>query len=157
MTNINIELFKRYAPTKKLEIINGLNEKELMAITQSTIIKTIRESGRNIYKSRDKELVIASERRAGNDWNSKFEDVTLFKGSKLLLNAYVQMDDTDTNLTVTWEDFFKEGNYRGTVYETNRYGDKVPHYFTYGKEEKAKVIKSILLEYVYTKYKDKLK
>ena len=80
MTNINIELFKRYAPTKKLEIINGLNEKELMAITQSTIIKTIRESGRNIYKSRDKELVIASERRAGNDWNSKIEDVTLFKG-----------------------------------------------------------------------------
>jgi hypothetical protein len=157
MTNINIELFKRYAPTKKLEIINGLNEKELMAITQSTIIKTIRESGRNIYKSRDKELVIASERRAGNDWNSKIEDVTLFKGSKLLLNAYVQMDDTDTNLSVTWEDFYKEGNYRGTVYETNRYGDKVPHYFTYGKEEKAKVIKSILLEDVYTKYKDKLK
>ncbi len=156
MTNINIELFKRYAPTKKLEIINGLNEKELMAVTQATIIKVIREAGRNIYKSRDKELFIANGRRAGNDWNSVIENVALYKGSQLFLNAYVQMDDTDTNLTVTWDNFFKEGNYRGTVYETNRYGDKVPHYFTYGKEEKAKVIKSILLEYVHTKYKDKL-
>ena len=38
MTNINIELFKRYAPTKKLEIINSLTENELMAVTQATIM-----------------------------------------------------------------------------------------------------------------------
>ena len=39
--NINIELFKRYAPKKKLEIINALNENELLAITNNTILRFI--------------------------------------------------------------------------------------------------------------------
>ena len=155
MTNINIELFKRYAPTKKLEIINSLTENELMAVTQATIMKIVRETGTNRYKSRNKELFIGRDRRAGNDWNSTIENISLVKDS-LFLDAYVQMDDTDTNIAVAWTDFFRNSEYRGTAYETNRYGDDIPHYFRYGREEKAKVIKSILLEYVHTQYKEKL-
>ena len=44
--NINIELFKRYAPKKKLEIINALTENELLAITNNTILRIIKEAGR---------------------------------------------------------------------------------------------------------------
>lgn len=36
-TNINVELFKRYAPKKKLEIINSLSESELLSISYTTI------------------------------------------------------------------------------------------------------------------------
>ena len=46
--------------------------------------------------------------------------------------------------------------YHGKHYTTNRYGDEVPNYFTYDRQDKANVIKSILLEYVHTKYADKL-
>ena len=42
--NINIELFKRYAPKKTLEIINALNENELLAITNNTILRIIKEA-----------------------------------------------------------------------------------------------------------------
>ena len=73
--NINQELFKRYAPKKKLEIINNLTTTELLATTLETIKRIVKEAGRNIGKSRDKALRINRDRQAGNDWNSTIEDV----------------------------------------------------------------------------------
>lgn len=45
-TNINVELFKRYAPKKKLEIINSLSESELLSISYTTILRIIKEAGK---------------------------------------------------------------------------------------------------------------
>ena len=156
MININTELFKRYAPAKKIEIINALTEDELNAVKTETIIRIIKEAGKNKYRSREKRLGILSDRRVGNVWNSIVEAVEMFH-NKPYIEFYVQLDDTDTNIMGEWENFIKSGNYRGKCYETNRYGDKVPHYFEYNSKHKAEVVKSILLEYVYTKYADKLK
>ena len=154
-TNINVELFKRYAPKKKLELINGLSQSELLATTPETIKRIAKEAGRSIGKSRDKVLRIDQDRRSGNNWNSSVEAIEYIK-SNLYLNVYFQMDSTDTNICVKHEVFFKGEQYTGRYYTTNRYGDEVPHYFSYDKNDKAGVIKSILLEYVYTKYADRL-
>ena len=153
--NINQELFKRYAPKKKLKIINNLTTSELLATTLETIKRIAKEAGRSVGKSRDKVLRINRDRQAGNDWNSTIEDVEYIKGN-LYLNIYFQMDSTDTNICVKHEVFFNGDEYHGKHYTTNYYGDSIPHYFTYDKLDKAKVIKSILFEYVYTKYADKL-
>ena len=153
--NINQELFKRYAPKKKLEIINNLTTAELLATTPETIKRIAKEAGRSIGKSRDKVLCIDQERQSGNNWNSSVEAVEYIKGN-LYLNIYFQMDSTDTNICVKYEVFFKGDQYTGRHYTTNRYGDSVAHYFSYDRQDKAKVIKSILLEYVHTKYADKL-
>ena len=64
-----------------------------------------------------------------------------------MLDIYVQMDSTDTNHFEPYLNFSKDGNYTGKVYTTNPYGDQVPNYFIYNREDKAGVIKSILLEY----------
>ena len=154
-TNINQELFKRYAPKKKLELINGLSQSELLVTTPETIKRIVKEAGRSIGKSRDKVLRINQDRQRGNNWNSSVEAVEYIKGN-LYLNIYFQMDSTDTNICVKHEVFFKGEQYTGRYYTTNRYGDSVPHYFSYDRQDKAGVIKSILLEYVYTKYADKL-
>lgn len=154
-TNINQELFKRYAPKKKLEIINNLTTTELLATTPETIKRIVKEAGRNIGKSRDKILRINQDRQAGNDWNSTIEDVEYVKGN-IYLNIYFQMDSTDTNICVKHEVFFNGNEYHGKHYTTNYYGDSIPHYFTYDRQDKAKVIKSILLEYLFTKYAGKL-
>ena len=154
-TNINVELFKRYAPKKKLEIINNLSTSELLATTPETIKRIAKEAGRSIGKSRDKVLHIDQDRRSGNNWNSSVEAIEYINGN-LYLNVYFQMDSTDTNICVKHEVFFKGGEYTGRHYTTNRYGDSVLHYFTYDRNDKAGVIKSILLEYVYTKYATKL-
>ena len=154
-TNIKEELFKRYAPKKKLEIINNLTAAELLATTPETVKRIAKEAGRSIGKSRDKTLRINRDRQAGNDWNSTVEDVEYVKGN-IYLNIYFQMDSTDTNICVKHEVFFNGDEYHGKHYTTNYRGDEVPHYFTYDKQDKAKVIKSILLEYLFTKYADKL-
>lgn len=154
-TNINQELFKRYAPKKKLEIINNLTTSELLATTPETIKRIVKEAGRKYGKSRDKILRIDRERRSGNNWNSDVDAVEYVKGN-LYLNIYFQMDSTDTDICEKYAVFMQGDEYHGKHYTTNYYGDEVPHYFTYDKQDKARVIKSILLEYVYTKYADKL-
>lgn len=53
-TNINQIIFTRTQPKKKLEIINSLSEAELMATTEATITKIVKEAGSRLYKSRDK-------------------------------------------------------------------------------------------------------
>ena len=154
-TNINQELFKRYAPKKKLEIINNLSTSELLATTPETLMRIVKEAGTRVGSVRSKVLRISSARRSGNNWNSTVEAVEIHRG-KLMLDIYVQMDSTDTNHFEPYSNFSKDGNYTGKVYTTNRYGDQVPIYFIYDREDKAGVIKSILLEYVHTKYADKL-
>ena len=153
--NINQELFKRYKPEKKLDLIYQLSANELLAITPETIKRIVKEAGKTIGKSRNKVLRISNERQIGNAWNSDIEAVEFINGN-LYLNIYFQMDNTDTNICEKYLNFFKGDEYHGKHYTTNRFGDSVPHYFTYNQEDKAGVIKSILLEYVHTKYADKL-
>lgn len=99
MTDINIELFKRYQPKKKLEIIKALTEKELLAVKESTVIRIVKEVGKAHYRSkRDKLLSINSERRRGNCWNSTFEGVDFYKG-ELYVELYLQYENTDTNMS----------------------------------------------------------
>ena len=153
--NINQELFKRYKPGKKLDLIYQLKADELLAVTPDTIKRIVNEAGRKIGMSRNKVLRISNDRRSGNNWNSDIEAVEFINGN-LYLNIYFQMDNTDTNICEKYLNFFKGEEYHGKHYTTNKYGDTIPHYFTYNREDKAGVIKSILLEYVHTKYADKL-
>ena len=154
-TNINQELFKRYNPKRKLDLTNGLSQSELLATTPETLMRIVKETGTKAGTARSKVLRISSDRRSGNDWNSKVESIEIHR-RKLMLDIYVQMDSTDTNHFEPYSNFSKDGNYTGKVFTTNYYGDSVPHYFIYDRQDKARVIKSILLEYVHTKFADKL-
>ena len=154
--NVNNFIFTRTQPKKKLEVIEKLSNDELLAVSESTVKKIIQEVGQRRYKSRDKELRIDYDRRVGNNWNSTVESVDLVKG-KLYIGFYIQYENTDTNTSDDYEDFFKRGNYRGEIRRLDRYGNGRTYYFCYDESDKARVMKSILLEYVYSKYADKLK
>ena len=156
-TNINLELFKRYAPKHKIEIINNLTQEELLATTPATITRIIKETGNGKKGSPNKDLRIRRSLRKGNNWNSEFVGVGIYK-KKLYVNLYIQMDSTDTDTSEYYSKFFTRGErYRGTCQERDRYGNPNYHYFFYDDEDRANCIKSILLEYVYTKYAEKLK
>ena len=154
--NVNNFIFTRRQPKKKLEVIEKLSNDELLAVSESTVKKIIQEVGQRRYKSRDKELRIDYDRRVGNNWNSTVESVDLVKG-KLYVGFYIQYENTDTNTSDDYEDFFKRGNYRGEIRRLDRFGNGRTYYFCYDESDKARVMKSILLEYVYSKYADKLK
>lgn len=119
-TDINIELFKRYAPKKKGDIISSLTPSELFAITEDTIKRIIKEVGNRRYRSREKELRLSSEYATGNSWNSTIETVSL-RRNRLYIHLYIQMDSTDTTIIDEWSTFFKRGEYVGKAFETNRY------------------------------------
>ena len=154
--NINQFIFSKTQPNKKLEVIEKLSNDELLAVSESTVKKIIKEVGQKRFKSRDKELRIDYDRRVGNNWNSTVESIDLVKG-KLYVGFYVQYENTDTNTSDDYEDFFKRGNYRGEIRRLDRFGNGRTYYFCYDESDKARVMKSILLEYVYSKYADKLK
>ena len=153
--NINELIFSRTQPQKKIDIINALSEDELLSTREATIKRIVKDAGRRMWKTRDKELRISHERRAGNAWNSLIEAVELIKG-RLYLDVYLQYENTDTNTSEEYDVFFRNGKFRGEVRRLDRYGNGRTYYYLYDPSDKACVIKSILLEYIHTKYADKL-
>ena len=153
--NINEFIFSRTQPQKKIDTINALSEDELLSTSEATVKRIVKDAGRRMWKTRDKELRISHERRAGNAWNSLIEAVELIKG-RLYLQVYLQYENTDTSTSEEYDDFFRNGNYRGEVRRSDRYGNGRTYYFLYNSSDKASVMKSILLEYVFTKYAAKL-
>ena len=117
----------------------------------------VREAGEFHYKSkRDKTLMVSRQRRTGNDWNSWFNGVDLLKG-KLYVNFYIQYDNTDTNDCISYGEFVRDRDrFRGTIKTTDRFDNPQTYYYFYENDDRARAIKSLLLEYVYTKYADKL-
>ena len=155
--NINSFIFTRTAPDKKLEAISNLTESELLSVTSETVKRIVKETGYSIKKyGRDKELVISSDFISGNNWNSTLEAISIIGGC-LYVRIYIQMDRTDTTICATFSDFFKHDQYRGKATESNRYGDDIPHYCFYDRDDKARCMKSILLQFINTKYAHKLK
>ena len=157
-TDINKIIFSRTNPSKKLEIIQKLKGSELWAINKTTIARIIKEVGTKRYKSRDKELRISRDRRVGNNWNSDFEAIGTYK-KKIFVLLYVQYGDcdTDTTETVDYDKFFCRGKYEGVIKGIDYHCNPKYYYYTYNEEDKAKCIRSLLLDYVYCKYSTKLK
>ena len=155
MTDVNIEFFKRTAPERKMEIGKNLTQTELYGISEATILRIVKEAGRRNPGTRNYEFYIHPDRRVGNHWNSEVEGLWLYKG-KLHVMVYIQLDHTDCEKTVPYDDFFRNGEYRGTVIREDRYGNPQTHYYVYDEKDKAEVLRSICLEYIHTKYKSKL-
>ena len=154
--NINDFIFSRTQPQKKIDTINALTQDELLSIREETVKRIVKDAGSKIWKTRDKRLRISQERRAGNAWNSSIDEVQLIKG-KLYLEVYLQYENSDTSTSEEYDDFFRQGKFRGEVRRLDRYGNGRTYYYLYDTSDKASVMKSILLEYVYRKYADKLK
>lgn len=158
MININEELFKRYAPKKKLEIVDKLEPSELLKVSPATFERMIKEVGCGAWSekiSRNKKLRIRPSLQEGNNWNSTIDTIAIHKGV-LWLTVYLQYDNTDTFDEITAASFFRKGETRVEFDRTDRYGNPRTYYATYSEDDKSEVVRSILKEYIYCKYKDKL-
>lgn len=166
--NINDAIFSRMAPLKKVELINKMTPMELDGVSFDTVLRCVKEvgkrrssydfdkNGKRVEKfTRDKDMYLSVDRRVDNGWNSTITGISYVSG-KLYVSIYVQMDSTDRSTCAEFKEFFARAEYTGKCYETNRYGDDVPRYFKYDKEDKQKFVKSVLLEYIHTKYAEKL-
>ena len=150
-TNINLELFKRYAPKKKLEIIESLTQEELLAITTASITRIVREVGNK--KSKEyKTFRVRDEFRAYNFWNVYFIGIDLIKGKPWLFFC-IDNSNTGNEDCPICDGFIK---IKSPTYYSS-YMESIQNCSDfYDNNARARAIKSLLLEYVYTKYADKL-
>jgi hypothetical protein len=91
---------------------------------------------------------ISHERRKGNNWNSLVEGVYRSNG-KLFVDIYFQDDSTDTNDSEYFDTFFSSAS---NVRVTSRLGSAV-----YSYDERAEVMRSIVIDYIYWKVIDREK
>ena len=156
-TNININqiLFTRIRPQKKLELIEKMGPAELMNVSYSTIERIVKETGSGKPRCRNKRLYICRDRQKGNSWNSTIEAIDTYKG-KMYLDVYMQYENTDGNTDYAVSSFLQRGESRIGLKTTDRYGNDRTYYAIYDEGDKQRVIRSILEEYVHTKYSDKL-
>lgn len=154
--NINIELFKRYKPENKLEIIKNLTQAELLNVTKATILRVIKEAGQgDSSKARSKFKTLRLINRVGNNWNSTIDSVYNGKKDEIFLEVYIQGDDTDTT-DICGIDALLNNRYDSTTLaqleESFSNGYKHVVVANYSKEERAEVIREILSTYVHRKY-----
>ena len=90
---------------------------------------------------------INNERRKGNNWNSLVEGVYRNKEGKLFVDIYFQDDSTDTNDSEYFDKFFSSAS---NVRVTSRIGSA-----TYSYKERAEVMRSIVIDYIYWKVIDR--
>lgn len=135
--------------------MNNLTEEELHRVTPQTFIRIIKEVGTGKPRSHNKILRIDRERSVGNEWNSEFESIELLK-KELLVSLYVQYYNTDKTICVYCSHFFARGNYKSCIEYTDRNGNKQTCNYSYTDSDKARCIRSILLQYIFRKYSDKL-
>lgn len=163
MANINTELFKRYAPTKKLALINSLSENELLNISYKTILRIIKEAGTpdDPKKRRCKfKTLNLKPYDAGNEWNSDINSIYNSTKDEVWMEVYVQGDDTDTTCGYKLRDFLDnryEEQILGEIHESWDYGYSHTKPAVYDREDRARVIRAICRAYVENKYKEKLK
>ena len=146
--NVNEELFRKNG--HKEEFILSLTDEELLAITPETAKRIVKEGGSSLPRSRDKRLWICHDYRSGNDWNSTVEGFSLIKG-RLFIDIYVQYGNTDRSTCEEYSTFFQRGDYRGEIKGSDRYGNERTYYFTYSKSDKARVLRSLLLQFIINK------
>lgn len=159
MININIELFRRTAPSKKRELLESLTDEEVMKVNENTILKIVREVGeKEAYKKRSmyKQLYLEGN-MACNNWNSTINKVYIGKDRELWLDVYLQGLDNDANVPVHFKRFLMTPPYRDFVagefierYSNSRESKIIAKY---SYKDRVAVVKNILSLYLDLKYK----
>lgn len=146
--NINSFIFSKKPCKKKLEVVKSLREDQLLEIELTTIKKMLRIAGRRYGKNR----VLNLRNKPGNNHNSTVKSVSYYSYGDIL---YVSIDiqcGNNTNINIPMDSFLNGKEYTSSIMEYDKYGDPHTRNFTYSQSEKAEVIRSILIEYIYHKY-----
>jgi hypothetical protein len=140
--DINRFIFGRTRAEKKLETIKAMSDLEVRRATSATMLRIIKEMCKIVESDR---YNISSNRREGNNWNSTIEFVYEHNNTPYLC-LYVQNTKTDSSTCVRYNVF----NCANAHYEG--YCENIQEHFSYSPHDVAKVVRCILMEYIYCKY-----
>ncbi len=129
---------------EQIEKINKMSDSDVIAFGKKHV-NGIMDDAANKYGR----YYISHDRRKGNNWNSLVEGLYRNKEGKLFVDIYFQDDSTDTNDSEYFDTFFSSAS---NVRVTSRICSA-----TYSYDERADVMRSILIDYLYWKVIDREK
>ena len=127
---------------KQIENINKMSDSDVIAFGRRHINGIMDDAA-----NKDGWYRISNDRRKGNNWNSLVEGLYRNKQGKLFVDIYFQGDSTDWNDSEYFDTFFSSAS---KVRVTSRIGSA-----TYSYSERADVMRSILIDYIYWKVIDR--
>ena len=126
---------------EQIEKINKMSDSNVIAYGKKHINGIMDD-----VANKDGQYHISNDRRKGNNWNSLVEGVYRSNG-KLFVDIYFQGDSTDWNDSEYFDTFFSSAS---NVRVASRIGSA-----TYSYSERADVMRSILIDYLYWKVIDR--
>lgn len=129
---------------EQIEKINKMSDSDVIAFGKKHV-NGIMDDAANKYG----QYYISNDRRKGNNWNSLVEGLYRNKEGKLFVDIYFQGDSTDCNDSEYFDTFFSSAS---NVRVTSRICSA-----TYSYDERADVMRSILIDYLYWKVIDREK
>ena len=126
---------------EQIEKINKMSDSDVIAYGKKHINGIMDD-----VANKDGQYHISNDRRKGNNWNSLVEGVYRSNG-KLFVDIYFQGDSTDWNDSEYFDTFFSSAS---NVRVASRIGSA-----TYSYSERADVMRSILIDYLYWKVIDR--
>lgn len=126
---------------EQIEKINKMSDSDVIAYGKKHINGIMDDAA-----NKDGQYRISNDRRKGNNWNSLVEGVYRSNG-KLFVDIYFQGDSTDWNDSEYFDTFFSSAS---NVRVASRIGSA-----TYSYSERADVMRSILIDYLYWKVIDR--
>lgn len=126
------------------DAVSNASESDILRLTEDTIKRMVSRKGSiGYYKNRK----MFNFDHISNGWNAWAKSLELYNG-KLFINFYVQYSNTDTDECEFVSKFIGNGDFRGTISHTDRYGNSQTAYYRFDTHDKAKVLKAICLEYL---------
>ena len=155
--DLNIELFRRTSPDKKLEMVKEATQSELLSLSRFNVERMVKEAGTRVNPAHvAKKLHIDSD-MANNGRNSSINCISQGrKRDSLYFDVYLQGYDTDTTKICDYDYFVNNENLCEFEEIYLHGGSNIIHAMYYPKD-KARVLKAICIAYIENKYKDKLK
>lgn len=163
--NLNTELFRRTAPSKKLELIEKATIDELSKVSAETIVRCVQEVGEPEWSRTPKKRVTNKKlycKHVSNGWNANIYKVSISGKQHILTYDFTGVIDNEWIDRDGFEHWMshKEMFQSGTVEKEVKYTDIKDrlhyHDFRWWFNSRMECIRGILKTYVEQKYKDKL-
>lgn len=144
--DINQDLFKRYRPDKKRDIIKLANAAYMLNLSEASIVKMAKEIGHGsrLYKR------ITLNKYISNNWNAVIEGVDCYK-NKVTISGYVGGDSTEVYFSLPYNPVRLKKYITSSADDATRHG-VISRAFVFSPDLFIEFLKELCFTYIDLKY-----
>lgn len=145
--DINQDLFKRYRPDKKRDIIKLANAEYMLNLSEASIVRMAKETGQSGSRSYKR---ITLTNHVSNNWNAVIEGVDCYK-NKVTISGYVDGDATEVYFNLPYNPVRLKRYITSSADDATRHG-VISRAFAFSQDLFIKFLKELCFTYIDLKY-----